>query len=707
MLNRCLSDIAVLVLLALALGLPCDSARSQAAAQPDVDRSLIRELSKERLADSDTVLGFAAEGAALYSAESVKLTGYQYCGQAVALAEAGEFRQSLRAASKALYLAVDGQNEDLLSLAYRDLAIVMSYAGELAKAELFAREALKHPAQNPAIVAGPAYKVIADVEVRRRRFREAVEAYDQAASVSSERFKPLVLASLANALIDSGDLLRARAVIATVKLTDRNAALEAQFGRTRARLLLAEGRLPEALQAYQVLATTEGGSDSAYQRLWALEGASNAQLALGNKRAAADELTRALDSLDTVRARFRSEEIKLGLFADFQSLFERAIGLYLDLNDGPRALDASEKSRARAYLDSVRGRAPAASPTFNASPVAATRSLLAPDERVLEFHSLPDRLAVWVISRDAVELRTVAKSRTQLTEDVEALRYAITNGLGSAIAKADAIGAEIIAPLGLTAGQRLVVVPHGPLHYLPFQALRVGGAYLVERHPIAAVPSLGIAAQLLARGSVARAQLTAFGNPQIAPQYDLPGAQREVTELVGVFSGAASFLGADATKSRFKQVAPDSRMLHVAAHAKADLVDPLHSQILLATENNRQSFLEADEILALDLSKVSLVTLSACDSALGRVASGDEVLGFPRSFLSAGVASMIASLWPVADEATSVLMTTTYQQLHQGIDLQAAMQAGQLAVMRQNRFAHPFFWAPFNVIGNWRLTFSL
>ena len=80
------------------------------------------------------------------------------------------------------------------------------------------------------------------------------------------------------------------------------------------------------------------------------------------------------------------------------------------------------------------------------------------------------------------------------------------------------------------------------------------------------------------------------------------------------------------------------------------------------------------------------------------------MLGFTRSFLSAGTSSLIASLWPVSDDATEVLMTTLYTELSKGSDVQLAMQAGQLAVLKNPRMSHPFFWAPFNLIGNWRLT---
>lgn len=703
MASRFLSTWFIPALLAAAALAGAAPARAQAS---DVDASLVR-LNDAKLQDTDTILGFAAEGAALYAKEPVKLSGYQYCSQSVSLAEAGEFRQSLRSAAKALHLARDTSDDNLVALATRDLAIVMSYAGELDKAEAFAREALKHQAKDPAVVVGPALKTIGDVQARRKDYAAAIASYDAAAAASSERFRPLVQASLANALVEAGELARARAVLEGVKLPQDNAALAPQLERTRARLLLAEGKPRESLAAYQALAARAGGYDAAYQRAWALEGVSNAQLALGERAAATEALDKALQGLDDVRARFRSEEVKTGLFSDLQGLFERAIGLALDQGDARRALDLSERSRARAFLDEVRGRAPVAGASLATVGVAQLQALLAPDERLLQFHALPDRLAAWVVSHDALRVVVLPLARDAVAKDVDEFRQAVTRGKGTAPQIAARLGAELIAPLRLTGQERLVVVPHGPLHYLPFQAMRVDGAWLVERHRVSVVPSMSIAAQLLARKPVVPARLLAFGNPKIAPKYDLPGADREVAEIARLFKASAVFTGADATRARFEQAAPAARIVHVAAHAEADLADPLHSRILLAGEAGPDGadprFLDAADILRLDLSGVSLVTLSACESGLGRIASGDEVLGFPRSFLAAGTDALIASLWPVNDDATSLLMATAYARLTAGDDVQTAMQAAQLAVLRQPRFAHPFFWAPFNLIGNWRL----
>src|SRR3546814_960836 len=90
--------------------------------------------------------------------------------------------------------------------------------------------------------------------------------------------------------------------------------------------------------------------------MWALDGISRSQAALGRPAEAARSLEQALASFDQVRARFRSEEFKMGLFSDLQKVFERAIGLYTELDQPARAFDISERSRARALLDSVSDR---------------------------------------------------------------------------------------------------------------------------------------------------------------------------------------------------------------------------------------------------------------------------------------------------------------------------------------------------------------
>lgn len=659
-----------------------------------------------RLEDADTALSLAAEGAALYDAEKVKLDGYAYCSQAVELAEQGEFRESARAASKALHVALQSGNVDLLGKAYRDLAIAFSYAGQLERAEQFANLALKYPGVDPTQVNGPARKVIGDVRTRQVRYDEAIAVYDQAGAESSARFRPLVEASLANALILSGDLTRARATLDAVP-APADARQQAQLQRTRGRLLLAENRPEEALVLYRQLAEAPAAGDEDFYRAWALDGISKSQSALGHDAEAAQALDQAIDVFDRARSQFRSDEFKMGLFSDLQSVFERAIGLHSRLGQPAQAFDISERSRSRALLDAVSGRVEFDQTAVATLDAAALQAMLKPDEVVVAFHTLPDRLLAWVLSREGVREvgYPVALPRADLARLVDAYRDALIRVSPNAPEVGGKIGQLLLAPLGLPAGKRLVIVPHGPLHYLPFQALRLDGQYLIERNPISIAPSISIAARLAQRTPTASPQLLAFGNPTINPEVadPLPGAEKEVHELAQRFPGARLFFRDEASKENFASNAPASRLVHIAAHAMADTLDPLHSKVLLADKDGKPNYLEAKDVLGMRLDNVAMIALSACESGLGRVENGDEVLGFTRSFLSAGTSTLLASLWPVSDAATEKLMTTLYTDLAKGIEVQDAMRDAQRAVMADPATAHPFYWAPFNLIGNWRL----
>lgn len=659
-----------------------------------------------RMQDADTALALSADGAALYAAEPVKLDGYAYCSQSVALAEKGEFRASVQAASKAMHVALETGNEDLLAKSYRDLAIVFDYAGQLERAEQFAQLALSKQAKDAQQVQGPAHKVIGDVRVRQQRYADAVAAYTQAVASSSERYRPLAQASLVNALVLAGDTTGAQAALDGMALPD-DPALRFQLQRTRGRLLLAQDRPADALALYRTLADTPVPGDEGNYRMWALDGVADSQLALGDKAAAAQALDQAIGAFDSVRARFRSDEFKMGLFSDFQDVFDRAVALHADAGDAQGAFDISERSRSRALLDAVADRAKATGEvTAPALGAAQIQAQLRPDERLVAYHALPDRLLAWVVAPDQVRMSTIALKRVDLERLVEAWRNAIIGLRPGAVNAGESIGTLLLAPLELQPGQALVFVPHGPLHYLPFQALRVDGQYLVQRNPLSVAPSASIAVRLAGRGRPTAPQMLAFGNPLVSPAVadPLPHAEQEVRTITALFPRPETYFLQDATKERFIARAPKARLVHVASHARVDLADPLHSEILFADVDGRTNFLEARDVIGLDLHDVALVTLSACESGLGRVSNGDEALGFTRSFLSAGASGLVASLWPVPDQETEKLMRTLYGQLRQGQDAQRALQAGQQAVIADPATAHPFYWAAFTLVGDWRLT---
>lgn len=685
-------------------GIACgiaQAATDEAASAATAPGTPAFEAAMARKRDAETLKTLSADGQLLYQRERVKLDGYQYCSQAVAQAERGELRESIKSASKALHLGQAQGNDDLIAVSKRDLAIAYSYAGELERAEQYAREALGHQAKNPQIVAGPAYKILGDVAMRRGKLPEAIGFYNQSFEAASERFRPLVRLSLANAYVASGDAARGRALYQEIGAPE--GALQPLYQRGLGKLLLVEGKPAEARKAFEAAAAAASGPDAAYHRLWALEGLARSDLALGDKAAARARYVEAARQSESIRAKFRSEEFKSGLFGDVQKIFEQAIALSMDAGDAEGAWQLSERSRARALLDIVRERVAADDAETAVVELKDLVASLRKGETLIQFHSLDDRLLVWTVNAGGLQGRALPVGRAELDAAIEALRQSIFGRRRNTAELAGALHDKLFAGLALPAGERLIVVPHGGLHYLPFQALRGADGFLIQRHPVAVVPSASLAVQLARRSFDARRTLVAFGNPANSAREDLPGAEREVQLISTLFPDKRVFYQREASKTRFREAAGAGRILHVAAHAEVDSIDPLHSRILLAAEGNDPGFLEAREVYGVDLKGVSLVTLSACESGLGRVARGDEIQGFTRSFLTAGASGLVASLWPVADDSTELLMTTLYGELAKGAEAIDAMRSAQLAVLAQKKFAHPFFWAPFNLIGDWRL----
>ena len=169
------------------------------------------------------------------------------------------------------------------------------------------------------------------------------------------------------------------------------------------------------------------------------------------ERAALDQ---AIDVFDQARSKFRSDEFKMGLFSDLQNVFERAIGMHSKLGQPARAFDISERSRSRALLDAVSGRAELKGDTGKALDAATLQTMLRPDEVVVAYHSLPTRLMAWVLSSEGVREVTFpsALPRNDLARLVDAYRDTLIKLNPNAAGIGDQIGKLLLAPLGVEAG---------------------------------------------------------------------------------------------------------------------------------------------------------------------------------------------------------------------------------------------------------------
>jgi CHAT domain-containing protein/tetratricopeptide (TPR) repeat protein len=242
---------------------------------------------------------------------------------------------------------------------------------------------------------------------------------------------------------------------------------------------------------------------------------------------------------------------------------------------------------------------------------------------------------------------------------------------------------------------RVLLMPYGMLHLIPFHALWDGEYYWLEQIELSYVPSASIAVHK--RRDVGELPLTRFAG--FAP-YDarIPQAQAEIDSAATFFVEAVSYHHETATVAKLSEAASTSDVLHLATHGLFRPDNSFFSALKLA-----DGWLDVREIYRLPLT-ARLVVLSACESGVGQIRAGDEVVGLARGFLAAGAQSLIASLWNVHDKSAAHFMEFFYRILQgdgavQATPVQpaAALRAAQLNALRTG--AHPYFWASFFAIG--------
>ncbi len=184
---------------------------------------------------------------------------------------------------------------------------------------------------------------------------------------------------------------------------------------------------------------------------------------------------------------------------------------------------------------------------------------------------------------------------------------------------------------------------------------------------------------------------------------DLPGTQREADALAKRFPSTTVYTRGKAQESTVKQSASQFQRIHLASHAFVNDAAPLLSSVVLANPtpgSGDDGFLTAREIFDLDLSGVELVVLSACNTARGAKQGGEGVMGLTWALFAAGCPTQVLSQWAVDDSSTATLMTYFYEGLAKGKGKSAALRQAALSVRTSGKYAHPYYWAPFVLIGD-------
>jgi CHAT domain-containing protein/uncharacterized protein HemY len=260
---------------------------------------------------------------------------------------------------------------------------------------------------------------------------------------------------------------------------------------------------------------------------------------------------------------------------------------------------------------------------------------------------------------------------------------------------------------------RVIFIPQGSLFQVPFPALLdANGTYLIEKHTILTAPSIQVLdltrqqrQKLAQKPANGRGRALVLGNPTMPsvslslgePKHQLsplPGAEAEARAIAPLLKTQA-ITGAQGTKAQIVQKMPQASIIHLATHGLLDDVRGLGSAIALAPSGSDDGLLTAEEIFDMKL-QANLVVLSACNTGEGRI-TGDGVIGLSRALISAGVPSVIVSLWAVPDAPTSELMQSFYQNLQNNPDKAQALRQAMLTTMKTH--PGPRNWAAFTLIG--------
>lgn len=264
-------------------------------------------------------------------------------------------------------------------------------------------------------------------------------------------------------------------------------------------------------------------------------------------------------------------------------------------------------------------------------------------------------------------------------------------------------------------------VPHGTLFSVPFSALMSGkGKYLIEEHTVSYLPALGVlrATEKIASQSDRTKDntLLAFGNPitkVIAFLGTLPFAEKEVKKVAALFGDGKATLvvGAQATKSAYRNLAPKNSVIHLATHGLISEERPMDSALVLAPEDADDGLLTVKDILSMPPLQAKMVVLSACQTGRGKI-TGDGVVGLSRAFIIAGAPSVVVSQWNVDDVMTEYQMGEFYKSFLSGKSKVASLRDAQIKTIgfMERLFApppgqvanrpNPRLWAAFQLIGD-------
>jgi CHAT domain-containing protein len=615
--------------------------------------------------------------------------------------EAGNVDQSIELFN--LALKIDEKAKSRRDIAYdqRNMGFSITLKGDFSRAKDLLRQALKTSEElNLSHNIAYCHFGLGDVALREKKWEEAAQSFGKALAVSQKGylldFVWRARAGLAEALRRQDEFEEARKQYAeSIALVERlRAGLKSEASRNE---FYSEAGVQQVYEDYAVVLMKLGRTEEAW---------------VASEKARSRAF---IDSLGTQKIKFaRQESVKLvseeGEVRAAVEAVERRLSDLDAKHPDTQKLQAELKA-ARAQYDEHIKKMRSVDAHLGQFVVVESISkeelakLLPADTAMLQYLVTEDKLFVWVVHDGSITGATVEVGAGEVEKRVRDFRTLMQN-----FSTTDYLGKELadilIAPVRdkLDGVKRLAVVPHRNLHFLPFAALPEGDGFLVDRWSLYYLDSATLAryTHTAKDGKIGSdARVLALANPASAVpgQADLPFAEREVEVMPRYFPNVTARTGAEAQEAQLKSAAASADILHIASHGEFLPSAPAESRLLLAPGADADGNLAVSEIFGIPMG-AKLVTLSACDSGLGKLSAGDEIVGMNRAFLYTGADTVVSALWRISDVASGVTMKRFYRYMSEGDDKAEAMRKAQKVVRRY--FKHPAYWSSFRVVGHYR-----
>lgn len=649
--------------------------------------------------------------------------------RAAAYVELGQYEEAIKAAEASYKIIIDKHLERYDHVQTLEiLGIAYGLAGMSDKAEVTIGKLKK------ILYSGSLGSLEDHINIALARIYITLKKYQEAINVLSYKFE------------DSNTLVKA------ITGWDVFMGYKIQFEFMKNKSFFEVGRMAEAKEGYDILLRypfIRNQGEVYWNMLFDRGRIAEKE---GHLKEAINFYTKAVDVVEQQRASINTEASKIGFVGDKQALYHSLVrALYQDrqyekafeyveraksrslvdllaskkdfavkgsnekeiikvlaINDSAEAelfsQDISiDKNKTRSIQIKARDDLKAMAPelasliTVTSQPIAEIQSHIPVQEALIEYYYSDGDMYAFILSDG--KLQTVKLDSKGLAEDIQAFRKLIeTPGSTRFMDVSKKLHKRLFDPLETILNKHsIIIVPHGALHYLPMNALHDGKGYLIDRYSIRIMPSSSAIKYLSGRKAEKSGGILIFGNPDLGdPKYDLDYAQKEATEVANINPNSRMFLRKEATEGALRKYGNSYSYIHFATHGQFNPDAPLKSALLLAPDSQYNGMLTADKLYSLHLD-ADLVTLSACETGLSRIANGDELVGLTRGFLYAGCSSIVASLWKVDDLATSQLMTRFYKEMER-TDKREALRKAQLETKK--KYPHPYYWASFQLTGN-------